>query len=67
MYIVLIFVVVQYFKISYLDSVSTTELEISGQSEALRISPLPFLTSSSLFQQDLPGVFQYNFIFLFHL
>ena len=57
MYITMIFVVVQYFKISSLDSLSTTELDIGRQSEALRVSPSQVLTSPSLFQQDLPGVF----------
>ena len=57
MYITMIFVVVQYFKISSLDSLSTTELDIGRQSEALRVSPSQVLTSPSLFQQDLPGEF----------
>ena len=53
MYIAMIFVLVQYFKISSLDSLSTTELDIGGQSKVLRVSPSQVLTSP----QDLPGVF----------
>ena len=57
MYIAMIFVLVQYFKISSLDSLSITELDNGGQSKALRVSPSQVLTSPSLYQQDLPGVF----------
>ena len=57
MYIAMIFVLVQYFKISSLDSSSITELDNGGQSKALRVSPSQVLTSPSLFQQDLPGEF----------
>ena len=53
MYIAMIFILVQYFKISSLDSLSTTELDIGGQSKVLRVSPSQVLTSP----QDLPGVF----------
>ena len=54
MYIAIIFIVVQYSNILYLDSLSITELDTSGQVEALRSQ---VLTSPSLFQQGLPGGF----------
>ena len=57
MYIAIIFIVVQYSNILYLDSLSITELDTSGQLEALRVSASQVLTSPSLFQQGLPGGF----------
>ena len=57
MYIAIIFIVVQNFNIVQLDSLSTTELDIGGQSEALRVSPSQVLSSPSLFQQGPPGGF----------
>ena len=53
-YIAIIFIVVLFL---YLDSLSTNKLDISGQSEALRVSPSQDMTSPSLFQQGLPGGF----------
>ena len=58
MYVAIIFIVVQlvqYFNILYLDSLSTTEVDISGQSEALTVPPSQVLTSPFLFQQRLLG------------
>ena len=49
------YITITYFNIVYLDSLSTTELDISGQLEALRVSHSQVLTSPSLFQQGLPG------------
>ena len=47
-----------------LDSLSITELDTSGQLEALRVSPSQVLTSPSLFQQGLPGELLVLFLLL---
>ena len=57
MYIAIIFIVVHYSNILYLDSLSITDLDTSGQLETLRISPSQVLTPPSHFQQGLPGGF----------